>query len=287
MRILVTGATGFIGSHLVPVLLEAGNTIAILKRSKSPLKALDIFANDIKSYNSDTYTDINSRIKDFNPDIVIHLATLYINKHSVGDIDDLIYSNITFGTYLLEAMATNNISKLINIGTQAQHFESKEYCPVNLYAATKQAFKDILSFYESKGITNKTIELFDTYGEGDTRKKIMDLLIGACKNKQPLELTAGEQTIDLSYVGDICNFIAQHITKNDFFDNETIALIGNMIRLRDLGGMIENQFEVQNVLRWGAKSYRENEMMKPPVYYRQVKLNQDSLKTYLKNMCCN
>jgi nucleoside-diphosphate-sugar epimerase len=284
MKILVTGATGFIGSHLIPALLDAHYETAILKREKSELKNLISVRDMMKTYRSDTYDDIYRGIHDFMPDVVIHLATLYLNKHNSDDIEKLIDANITFGSYILEAMTENKIIRFINIGTQAQHFGDKQYCPVNLYAATKQAFKDILSFYEEKGIVHKTIELFDTYGEGDTRKKIMDLLISACKNNQPLELTAGEQTIDLSYVGDICAFMVKYIGSNDFFDNETIALSGNTIELRELGDMIENEFEVKNVLRWGAKPYRENEMMRPPVYYRQIKLNQRTLEEYVKNV---
>jgi nucleoside-diphosphate-sugar epimerase len=223
-------------------------------------------------------------MRDFKPDIVIHLATLYINKHSPGQIAELVDSNITFGAYVLEAMVENNISKFVNIGTQAQHFGNKQYCPVNLYAATKEAFKDILTFYEGKGIQHKTIELFDTYGEGDTRKKIMELLINACRNKEPLDLTPGEQFIDLSSVDDICEFLAAHVTESDFFDNGTIALSGNVVKLRDLGALIESHFNTPGMLRWGAKQYRDNEMMKPPEYYQKVRLNQDSLRKYIENL---
>jgi nucleoside-diphosphate-sugar epimerase len=218
------------------------------------------------------------------PDIVIHLAALYINKHTPAEIADLINSNITFGTYILEAMAENNVSRFINIGTYTQHFGGKAYCPVNLYAAAKQAFKDIMVFYAGKGMRHKTIELFDTYGDGDTRKKIMELLINACRNREPLDLTPGEQFLDLSYVDDIAEFLAAHVKNPDFFDNGTIALSGNVIKLRDLGDMIESIFNTPGILRWGAKQYRDNEMMQPPLYYPKAQLKADSLPAYLKKL---
>jgi nucleoside-diphosphate-sugar epimerase len=278
-RIMVTGATGFIGSHLIPILLREYYQVAIIKRKQTKYEN-----SNVRIIDSDCCESIRSGIKDFKPDVVIHLATLYINKHTPAQIAELINSNITFGTYILEAMAENNILRFVNIGTYAQHFGGKEYCPVNLYAATKEAFKDILAFYESKAIQHKTIELFDTYGEGDTRKKIMELLITACLNKKPLDLTSGEQFLDLSSVDDICEFLVSHIKKPDFFDNGTIALSGNVIKLRDLGAIIESHFNAPGILHWGAKQYRDNEMMKPPEYHPKVQLNQDSLRKYIEKV---
>jgi len=265
MKILVTGATGFIGSHIVPALFERKHRVAILKRSASPLRNLNRYAAQLAVYSSDNYNEINNGMKEFEPDAVIHLAARYINKHNAENTNDLISSNITFGTLILESMYENNITKFVNIGTQAQHFGNKEYGPLNLYAATKQAFKDILFYYETKGIMHKTLEFYDTYGEGDTRKKIMELLIGAGQNNEKLDLTKGEQSIDLSFAGDISDYIVEHITTSDFFDNKTIALSGEVINLHDLGDIIEKYFNKQGLFNWGAKPYRENEMMSPQI----------------------
>jgi nucleoside-diphosphate-sugar epimerase len=284
MKVLVTGATGFIGSHLIGHLVEAGHAVAILKRSQSEFKSLASITEKIQVFNADMYGDINAGVKQYMPDAVIHLAALYANKHNPENIADLINANVTFGTQVLEAMAENRVTKLVNIGTRWQHLGNKRYNPANLYAATKEAFKDILAYYATLGIAHKTIELCDTYGFGDTRKKIMELLIAACQKKEKIDLSPGEQTIDIAYVGDICQFIVSKINSDAFFDNRTVSLSGTVIKLHDLGVMIEKQFNVSGMLNWGGKAYRDNEVMSPPVYYRKIQLNQDSLKKYIESV---
>jgi nucleoside-diphosphate-sugar epimerase len=284
MRVLVTGATGFIGSHLVPALLNCGHEVAILKRKDSSLKELASIQSKIQVFFSDTYNDIFFAIKKFFPNVVVHLAVMYVNQHNTEQIIDLINSNILFGTHILEAMTKNDVLNFLNIGTRWQHLKSKRYNPANLYSATKEAFKDILVYYATKGIKHKTLELGDTYGTGDTRKKIMELLITACQKKERLDLTPGEQVLDLTFVDDICQFILSKITSAAFFDNKTLSLSGAIIKLRDLGIMIEREFKIRGLFNWGGKLYRENEAMAPPLYYRKIQLSPNSLQTYIKDI---
>ena len=59
---------------------------------------------------------------------------------------------------------------LVNTGTSWQHYENKDYSPVNLYAATKQSFEAILQYYvEVASLKAITLKLFETYGLDDPR----------------------------------------------------------------------------------------------------------------------
>jgi nucleoside-diphosphate-sugar epimerase len=283
-NILVTGATGFIGSHLVLSLLEHGYEVAVLKRKDSSLKELTAVQDKIQVFASDTYDDIFFAVERFAPDVVVHLAALYINQHKSEHIADLVNSNILLGTHVLEAMTENGVLQFLSIGTRWQHLKNKRYNPANVYSATKEAFKDILICYGTRGIRYKILELGDTYGSGDTRKKIMELLITACQKKERLDLTPGDQILDLSYVGDICHVIVSNIASSAFFDNKTVSLSGARIKLRDLGAMIEQEFNTKGLFNWGGNLYRKNEAMEPPIYYRKIQLNQNSLKKYIKNV---
>ena len=84
-----------------------------------------------------------------------------------------------------------------------QHFGTPDYRPVNLYAATKQAFEDVLAYYaDAQGIAAVTLELYDTYGPGDPRRKLIRILFEAARSGEPIQLSPGEQVIELLHVDD-------------------------------------------------------------------------------------
>jgi hypothetical protein len=88
------------------------------------------------------------------------------------------------------------------------------------------------------------LEIADTFGEHDIRQKIMGLLIHACQC---------HETIDLTYVGDICDFIISNIYHSSFFDNTTVSLNGTIIKLRELSAMIEKQCDTKDILKVGCQ----------------------------------
>jgi len=140
-RALVTGATGFVGSHLVRGLLEAGWDVSVIIRKTSKL---DMLVDVCERITVHQYTgEINQLTKamvECKPSVVFHVASLVLSEHKPEQINAVIESNILFGTQLLEAMVAADVKHLINTSTFWEHFVNKEYSPVNLYAASKRAF---------------------------------------------------------------------------------------------------------------------------------------------------
>ena len=184
-RIVVTGATGYIGSNLIRKLIDKDKEVYIIVREHSRFDLIDDIKDKVNIFVYDN--KIENLINFFNrvkPDIVYHLASLFIAEHKYSDIPNLIESNVKFGTEVLEAMNQSGTKKLINTGTAWQHYNNEEYNPVCLYAATKEAFEKIIEFYTNAcGFKAITIELYDTYGPKDNRKKIINLLSKYSKQK--------------------------------------------------------------------------------------------------------
>lgn len=269
MNILVTGNSGFIGKHLCAELRKEHNVFYLI-RPHSPF--------DMPGANGNTFIFVNNNLvalthfmRENQIEGIIHLASLYIQRHESEDIPDLIQSNVYLGTALLEAASKANVRWFINTGTIWQNYQSPDgedlYCPVNLYAATKQAFMNIAKFYsETSNIRICTLKLCDTYGPNDTRKKILALFDDYAKSGEVLPMSPGDQQIDLLHIDDVVNgFI--HLTKmmhDDVkIDQEYVLSSSNQMTLRELAKKYETIHNVHLNIEWGALPYREREVMLP------------------------
>src|SRR5450756_2345275 len=202
---LVTGATGFVGGRLVRRLLVDGwETHAIVRPSSNAAILRDVLGSGNVRVHDGSTVGLIDILRSVHPDIVFHLASLVVGEHSTDDVDPLVQSNILFGVQLLEAMAVAGVSDIVSTGTYWQHYEGREYSPVSLYAATKQAFQDILQFYcEARGLRAVTLELPDTYGPDDKRPKLLSLLDRAARPGETLQMSPGEQLLDMLHVDDV------------------------------------------------------------------------------------
>jgi len=269
MKIFITGATGFIGKYLVAKFLDEGNfvTINLRNEKKSPF---DI--NQVNTY-SLNYEDIEGDIQFFKRekfDGIIHLASLYITTHTPADINKLIESNIKLGSHILECATQANVKWFINTGTFWQNYENAVYSPVNLYAATKQAFESIAQYYiDTDKIKFVTLRLCDTYGPNDTRSKIFNLWNRVAKTGETLDMSPGEQLIDISYIDDVIS--AFTLLANQLNDNNTIIVNGSVYAVRaqkrytlkQLKDIFEKSTHSKLKINWGTRPYRDKEVMIP------------------------
>ncbi len=295
MNIVVSGATGYIGSNLVRKLNSLGHNICIIIRKSSNIEKIKDIEGKIKIYTfSGNSEDLCNIFYEFNPDMVIHLASLFISSHDSCQIESLINSNLCFSTQLMEAARSANVKYFINTGTQWQHYNLEDYNPVNLYAATKQAFEVIGKYYtESSGIKMMTIKLPDTYGVGDTRPKIMNLLMDIYKTGKSLDMSGGEQEIALLYIDDVINAFLVAIEKIQdekcMKKTEFLALPNEIYSLKDTVSIFEKVIGSKLNINWGKREYREREMMN--IYMKQENILKNiqtvSLQDGIKNILIN
>lgn len=274
MKILMTGITGFIGHHLGERLVNDGHEVYAIVRPTSKVNELsDNLQRNVKFFVYDkdnTVLDIITDlcIDDRRPDVVYHLATNFMNAHRFEDIQDLIQSNITFGTELLEAMVANNVYNFVNVGTMYQHFDDADYSPVNLYAATKECFEGIIKYYaEVRNLKCIALHLFDTYGVDDNRPKIFSLLRKIADSGETLKMSPGGQLIDTVYIDDIVDafMIAGKLLaacKYDYCGTYGVSST-KPIPLREVVKIFESVAGKKLSIEWGGRPYRAREIMVP------------------------
>jgi nucleoside-diphosphate-sugar epimerase len=264
---LITGATGFVGSHLARRLVQEGWRVHIVSRADSRLPEAEEFAyvtNHVHDGSTESMVNCVALVK---PDVVFHLASLFLSQHETKDINALIESNLLFGNQLLEAMKVNQVTNLVNTGTSWQHYNNDDYNPVCLYAATKQAFEAILEYYvQACGIKVITLKLFDTYGPDDPRPKLFRLLSAATTSGETLNMSGGEQLIDLVHIDDVTEaylIAAQRLVECGVKQHELYSVSsGNPMPLRDLVDLYSEVIGSAINVNWGARPYRFREVMK-------------------------
>ena len=242
-RVLVTGATGFIGRSVVPLLESSGCAVAGLSRKEVDQGAQYVF---------DT-------VRDFGPDVIVHLATHFLSVHQPRDIPALVRANVEFGTTIAEAASTVGC-RLVNVETAWQHVDGQAYNPMSLYAATKQALSVILEFYAStRSLDVRTATLFDTYGPGDTRGKLVPLLLQATQHGSPLDMSDGGQLIDLTYVDDVARGLVGMACRADA-PQQTVFRSWQPVTVREVVATVENAVNAPVPVVWDRRPRREREM---------------------------
>ena len=270
-RALITGGSGYLGFKLHRSLLSSGWTVGLLLREGSSLEKFGQYQTESVYICDGSYESVDRAVGDFRPTVVFHLASLFLASHKSSDISNLVESNVTLGTHLVQACANNDVRRFINAGSSWQHYEGKTYDPVCLYAATKEAFQNILEFYvRAYPLAAISLQLPDTYGPGDWRTKIINLLINSLASGEHLSLSPGYQKLDFVYIDDIVSAFtrAAELSKLTDFEGRhcKYSLSSNQfVSLRDLVAMIEQYCGRQLSVKFGAKEYRSREVMVPGV----------------------
>lgn len=263
-RALVTGITGFIGGRLAERLIADGWTVDALVRTGSDTGSLpDVVA----LHTVEDGQDLTPVVAAARPDIVFHLASLYLAEHRPDQVEALVRSNILFPALLAEAMAANGVTRLVNTGTAWQQFLGEAYLPVNLYAATKQAAEDLLLYHaDARDLSVVTLRLFDTYGRGDKRRKLIQILIDAAASGEALAMSPGDQVVDLTHVDDVVSafvLAAERLLDAHAPLREAFLLSGERYTVKALAEVVAHAMGRPVRAEFGGRPYRAREVMDP------------------------
>ena len=266
-KVVITGSTGFVGSSLVKYLLKKKFKVAVIVRENSNLYNLKEILDDLKVFKYDNdLENLISFFNEYNPKLVFHLASNFKAEHEFNQVDSLVQSNISFGLHILEAMKETGVKHLINTGTSWQHYNNEDYNPVCLYAATKQAFESLIEYYvQAEGFRAITLKLFDTYGENDKRPKLINLLNKFADEKKELNMSLGNQPLNLVHINDVCNafFIAgEELNQKDFIGHKKYAVSNEKYyKIKEVISLYEDVSGDKIDIIWGGRAYRKREVM--------------------------
>jgi len=218
MRILVTGADGFIGSHLTEYLVRRGHEVRafVLYNSfnswgwldhspKEILEALDIFSGDIRDPNG-----VRKAVAGL--EAVLHLAALIAIPYSYHSPDTYVDTNVRGTLNVLQAAREAGLAKVVHTST-SEVYGTARFVPItedhpleaqSPYAATKIAADQLaLSFYRSFDLPVSVFRPFNTYGPRQSARAVIPTIITQiASGAGRIKLGALEPTRDFSHVAD-------------------------------------------------------------------------------------
>ena len=254
-KILIAGATGFIGSHLTHEFLKNGFKVIILKRSFDDTARIKDDLTAVKVYDTDKI-ELASVFNEQKIDIVINLVTNF-GRGAANKPSDIVETNIQYSLKLIEAAVNGKAQCFFNV-------DSALNPEINLYAYTKRAFREIIRKYFAEQIKIMNLRLEQVYGENDDLFKFIPMAVAKLKKNEALDMTVGEQKLDLIYINDCVSalvFLVKNVDKySDRFNFFEIGT-GKTILLKDFIQKIKEKLDSKSRINFGAIEYRAEEQM--------------------------
>jgi nucleoside-diphosphate-sugar epimerase len=282
-KILITGATGFIGKNLLDYFLKKKYFIfVVLRKSKKNIKfAKKNIIN--KNFKSIIFSDINNlknQLSNYKIDYAVHAATHYVKKHKHSDIKKIIESNILFPAIIMDLLCNIKIKKFINFGTVWQHYNNKKDYSYNLYSSSKQAFNNIFNYYKNQFSETKFYNLLisDTFGKNDERKKLIPIIIKNYNKKNTINIPKN-LSINLVNVKYIVRIVENIINKN-IIPNTYVIKDEKNLKVLDLIHYLNQKLKKEIKINW-IKNKVTNEKI---INFKTINLNKknDTMKEILE-----
>lgn len=268
MRSLVTGASGFLGTHLTRELVKRGHRVTVLLRAGSRTGFLDGIEGSVRVVRGDLddLRELSRALKDEAVDAVVHLAWHGV---TAGFRDDprQITCNVRGSLNLWEIAAEAGCRSWLGLGSQAEYGLTKERLsedaqelPVTTYGVAKLCLGRLTEqLCRGAGMRYAWVRLFSAYGPGDDERHMIPSVIRTLLDGQRPRVTAGDQLWDYLYVEDAVSALCAVLES----DAGGVFNLGSgiTVRLRTVIEMIRDLIGPSLAIGFGEIPYTKDQVM--------------------------
>lgn len=262
MNVLITGATGFLGSSLAKRLHTIGHDITIVKRSSSSVKRISSVLQSISAFDIDicgTETIFRSSAKF---DAIIHCATEY--GRNTSSPYDVFRSNTVFPLDLISTGSRFGAIRFINTDTYF-NVEGILCDYLGSYALSKRHTAEWGKLLTETGVNFVNVKLQHIYGcDGDESKFTTNLIRKCLQNVQQIDLTGGAQKRDFVYINDVVEAYVKILECGGAVGNKYQQFdvgSGESISVKEFVLLVGQLANTLTQFNFGALPYRTNEIM--------------------------
>ncbi|MBX2811304.1 MAG: NAD-dependent epimerase/dehydratase family protein [Myxococcales bacterium] len=265
-RILVTGANGFMGSHLIRRLLrtKASSIYGLYLRETSLVEGLDLELREVDLTQPEAVT---AAIKEIRPEIIFNLAAMVNVGRDLNLASSLFAVNTQGPINLVTACAAEGFESFVHIGTCEEYgdnptpfTEDQVPNPVSPYSASKVAATYFFQMlHKTQKLPVTVLRPFLTYGPHLRNRMLTTMLIKAGLKGESLEMTSAEQTREFNYVDDVVEGFIQ-AAQTPAADGQIINIgCGDEVKIADMARLVMELFDGQLRVELGALPYRPGE----------------------------
>jgi nucleoside-diphosphate-sugar epimerase len=260
-RILVTGASGFIGGHLVRRLIRIGAEVHAVSRSRRESDG------SFRFWQADLCEaeQVHHLIQSVKPHIVFNLASLVTGTRKLSDVVPIFKANLWSTVNLMSAAVEVNCERFVQVGSMEEPEDGDRFpVPCSPYAAAKWAAGGYARmFHHLYGLPVVHLRVFMVYGPGHSDlKKLVPYLILSLLRKETPKLSSGQRQIDWIYVDDVVEALVKSGYKERAIGETIDIASGRLVTIRQLVELIVKEVDPTATPEFGALEDRPLERLR-------------------------
>ncbi|MCL4539937.1 MAG: NAD-dependent epimerase/dehydratase family protein [Bacteroidetes bacterium] len=265
-KVLVTGASGFVGNNLTRHLLTLGHQVNLLLRDSYADWRITDIRDDVEIHTADLLDSdaVNRIVKEIGPDWVFHLAA-HGAYSSQTDVMRILESNVIGTATLVQACLNVGFDAFVNTGSSSEYGfkdhspDEQEWLEPNSYYAVAKASATLFCRYtaQTSGLRISTLRLYSVYGPYEEPTRLMPTLIVKGLKKELPPLVAPHIARDYVYVDDVVRAYILAATKENQVPGAVYNVgTGVQTSLREVVDVACRTLAIDEEPKWGSMENR-------------------------------